>query len=63
MSKGVEELCKVEPDLSVADEKLFKEKNQKLWQPGEHYLEVIYEVKVVIGPADLRFELCECPYG
>ena len=56
---GVEKLCEVESDLSGADESKFKEKNKRLWQPGEHYLEVSYQVKVVIGPADIRFELCK----
>jgi hypothetical protein len=45
--------------LSHADESKFKEKNKHIWQPGQRFFEVTYQVKVVIGPADLRFELCE----
>ena len=56
---GVEKLCEVESDLSSADETKFKERNKRLWQTGEHFFEVTYQVKVVIGPADLRFELCK----
>lgn len=58
---GVEKLCEVESDLSVADETRFVEKNRRFWQAGEPYLEVEFQVKVVIGPADLRFELCKFP--
>ena len=55
----MEKLCEVESDLSGADETKFKEKNKQFWKPGERFFEVAYQVKVVIGPADLRFELCE----
>ena len=54
----MEKLCEVESDLSGADEKKFKEKNRQFWKPGKPYYEVVYQVKVVIGAADLRFELC-----
>jgi hypothetical protein len=53
------ELCEVESDLSTADEKKFKEKNHRFWNKGERYFKVEYQVKVVIGPADIRFELCK----
>ena len=57
LEPGVDILCQVDSDLSGADEKRFKEKNKKFWQTRESYFEVAYQVKVVIGPADLRFEL------
>ncbi|KAL9058773.1 MAG: hypothetical protein Q9206_001760, partial [Seirophora lacunosa] len=50
-------LCEIESDLSAADETKFKEKNRRFWNLGWHYFRVEYEVKVLIGPADVRFEL------
>ncbi|KAL8801041.1 MAG: hypothetical protein Q9182_004733 [Xanthomendoza sp. 2 TL-2023] len=50
-------LCEIESDLSTADESKFKEKNKHFWSLGKHYFKVDYEVKVLIGPADVRFEL------
>ena len=55
-------LCEIESDLSTADESKFKEKNKHFWNLGKHYLKVDYDVKVLIGPADVRFELCKCLY-
>ena len=49
----------MESDLSRIDEKRFKKKNKRFWKPGQPYYEVRYQVKVVIGSADLRFELCK----
>ncbi|KAI9704654.1 MAG: hypothetical protein M1820_005402 [Bogoriella megaspora] len=54
---GVQRLCDIESDLSSADERQFKEKNRQFWKPGERYFSVRYQVRVIIGPADLRFEL------
>ncbi|KAL8837217.1 MAG: hypothetical protein Q9176_005848 [Flavoplaca citrina] len=50
-------LCDIESDLSSADESKFKEKNKRFWSFGKHYLRIDYDVKVLIGPADVRFEL------
>jgi hypothetical protein len=50
-------LCEIQSDLSTADEKRFVEKNKRFWSLGKHYFKVEYEVKVLIGPADIRFEL------
>ncbi|KAL8820537.1 MAG: hypothetical protein Q9191_007496 [Dirinaria sp. TL-2023a] len=50
-------LCEVHSDLSSADEKQFKRKNRHFWNTGKIYYKVDYEVKVLIGPADIRFEL------
>ena len=55
----MEKLCEVESDLSNVDEKKFKEKNKQFWKPGQPYYDVLYQVKVIIGSADLRFELCK----
>ncbi|KAL9001081.1 MAG: hypothetical protein Q9188_005527 [Gyalolechia gomerana] len=54
---GVHILCEIESDLSNADESKFKEKNKRFWSLGKHYFKVDYDVKVLIGPADVRFEL------
>lgn len=50
-------LCEVSSDLSSADEKKFTEKNKRFWSLGKHYFKVEYQVRVLIGPADIRFEL------
>lgn len=36
----------------------FKEKKQHIWRPGKGYFQVDYQIKVLVGPADIRFELC-----
>ncbi|KAL8693159.1 MAG: hypothetical protein Q9224_003805 [Gallowayella concinna] len=46
-------LCEIESDLSTADESKFKEKNRHFWSLRTHYFQIDYEVKVLIGPADL----------
>lgn len=51
-------LCEIESNLSTADESKFKRKNRHFWNTGKPYLRVEFQVKVLIGPADLRFELC-----
>jgi len=52
-------LCEIQSDLAGADERKFVEKNKRFWSIGKHYLKVEYQVRVIIGPADIRFELCE----
>jgi len=54
---AAEVLCEVKSDLSGADERKFKRKNRHWWQFKQPYLRVDYQVRVVIGPADIRFEL------
>ncbi|KAF2865830.1 hypothetical protein BDV95DRAFT_632187 [Massariosphaeria phaeospora] len=43
--------------ISTADEKKFTERNKRFWSLGKHYFKVEYQVRVLIGPADIRFEL------
>ncbi|KAI4705843.1 hypothetical protein J4E81_000728 [Alternaria sp. BMP 2799] len=50
-------LCEINSDLSAADEKKFQEKNKHFWSLQKHYLRIEYSVRVLIGPADIRFEL------
>jgi hypothetical protein len=50
-------LCEISSDLSAADEKRFIEKNKSFWSMKKHYLLIEYSVRVLIGPADIRFEL------
>jgi hypothetical protein len=50
-------LCEIQSDLSAADERRFVEKNKRFWSLGKHYLKLEYQVKVLIGPADIKFEL------
>ncbi|KAJ8071465.1 hypothetical protein OCU04_001785 [Sclerotinia nivalis] len=53
---NVYKLCTVHSDLKeVADEE-FEPKNRKLWQRKKYYL-ATFTVRVIIAPADLRFEL------
>jgi hypothetical protein len=52
-------LCEIQSDLAGANERKFVEKNKRFWSIGKHYLKVGYQVRVIIGPADIRFELCE----
>jgi hypothetical protein len=64
MGPGVRVLCEVKSDLSTVDEKKFKMKNRHWWQFKQQYMRVDYMVKVVVGPADLSFQLCKfysCP--
>ncbi|KAL8745997.1 MAG: hypothetical protein Q9190_001923 [Brigantiaea leucoxantha] len=50
-------VCEIESDLTSADESKFKERNRRFWNFGKHYYRVDYDIKVIIGPADIRFEL------
>jgi hypothetical protein len=50
-------LCEIQSDLSAADAKKFVETNKHFWKLGKHYFKLEYQVKVLIGPADIRFEL------
>jgi hypothetical protein len=50
-------LCEINSDLSAADEKRFQERNRHFWSLQKHYLRIEYSVRVLIGPADIRFEL------
>lgn len=57
MNPNTRILCEINSDLSSADEKKFTEKNKRFWSLGKHYFRVEYQVRVIIGPADIRFEL------
>jgi hypothetical protein len=59
LNADAETLCEIKSDLSGADEKRFKKKNRHWWQFKEPYYRVDYQIRVVIGPADVRFELCK----
>lgn len=50
-------LCEINSDLSSADEKKFVEKNKNFWSTKKHHFRIEYSVRVLIGPADIRFEL------
>jgi hypothetical protein len=57
MTSDTRILCEISSDLSAADEKKFVEKNKNFWSMKKHYLRIEYTVRVLIGPADIRFEL------
>jgi hypothetical protein len=50
-------LCEISSDLSSADERKFVEKNKNFWSTKKHYFRIEYSVRVLIGPADINFEL------
>jgi hypothetical protein len=50
-------LCSISSNLSPISESKFTEKNKRFWSLGKHYFKVEYQVRVLIGPADIRFEL------
>jgi hypothetical protein len=50
-------MCEISSDLSSADERKFVEKNKNFWSMKKHYFRIEYSVRVLIGPADIRFEL------
>jgi hypothetical protein len=50
-------LCSISSNLSPISEQRFTEKNKRFWSLGKHYFKVEYQVRVLIGPADIRFEL------
>jgi hypothetical protein len=56
---GANVLCRITCDLSAADERKFQWKNRHWWQSKAKYMRVQYEIRVVIGAADITFELCE----
>ncbi|KAK0609780.1 hypothetical protein DIS24_g12269 [Lasiodiplodia hormozganensis] len=57
MGPGAEILCEIQSDLSNADQREFKQKNRRFWQTSQRHYLVEYQIQVIIGPADLRFEL------
>ncbi|KAF2025512.1 hypothetical protein EK21DRAFT_76264 [Setomelanomma holmii] len=57
MNEHTRILCEISSDLSAADEKKFIEKNKNFWSMKKHYFKIEYSVRVLIGPADIRFEL------
>jgi hypothetical protein len=59
INNDAEILCEIKSDLSGADERKFKKKNRHWWQFKAPYYRVDYQIRVVIGPADVRFELCK----
>ncbi|TVY50244.1 hypothetical protein LCER1_G008257 [Lachnellula cervina] len=53
---GAFKLCEIESDLTGIGESEFELKNRKIWQGKKFYI-ATFSVKVIIAPADLRFEL------
>ena len=51
-------LCNVQSDFSAVALESFKLKNRHFWNFREKYYRADYFIKVVIGPADINFELC-----
>ena len=53
---GAYKLCVVHSDVKELRESDFDLKNKRCWQGKRYYL-VEFTVRVIIGPADLKFEL------
>jgi len=53
---GALKLCTVQSNLAEVGQGEFKVKNKRCWQGKKYYL-ATFTVRVIIGPADLRFEL------
>ncbi|KAE8452476.1 hypothetical protein EG329_000378 [Mollisiaceae sp. DMI_Dod_QoI] len=53
---AVLKLCQLLADLKEVPEEEFELRNKRLWQGKRYYL-AAFAVKVIIAPADLKFEL------
>jgi len=53
---GAHELCTVRANLQEVHENEFELKNKRCWQ-GRRYYNARFTIRVLVGPADLRFEL------
>jgi hypothetical protein len=53
---GALRLCDVQSDLKEVNEREFELKNKRCWQ-GKRYYNATFTVRVIIAPADLKFEL------
>jgi hypothetical protein len=53
---GVFKLCQIHSDLKEVSEEEFELRNKRPWQGKRYYL-AIFTVRVIIAPADLKFEL------
>ncbi|KAH7130789.1 hypothetical protein B0J11DRAFT_613356 [Dendryphion nanum] len=57
MNSSCRSICKVESDFSSLPLSIFKLKNRHWWNTGKKYHRINYCVKVLIGAADISFEL------
>jgi hypothetical protein len=51
-------LCVVKSNLDQVHQREFDEYSKRCWQKGKHHFMVRFTVKVIISPADLKFEVC-----
>ncbi|CAI6291398.1 unnamed protein product [Periconia digitata] len=57
MNKDTHVLCAISSDLSTLATSRFEQRKKHFWSSGKPYLQISYEIRVLVGPADLRFEL------
>ncbi|KAF2101542.1 hypothetical protein NA57DRAFT_35192 [Rhizodiscina lignyota] len=57
VNNDAEVLCELESNFAGIDDTKFKRKNRHWWSTGKKYSRMDYEIRTVLGPADLRFEL------
>ena len=55
-SAGAHDLCTVKSDLKEVAEWELELKNKRCWQGKRYYL-ALFTIRVIVGPADLKFEL------
>ncbi|CZR50245.1 related to hsp70 protein [Phialocephala subalpina] len=53
---GAKKLCVIKSDLRAVEENEFEVKNKHCWQGRRYYL-AKFQIKVMVAPADLKFEL------
>jgi hypothetical protein len=53
---GAVKLCVVKSDLKEVNEREFELKNKRCWQGPTYYI-ATFTLRVIVGPADLKFEL------
>jgi hypothetical protein len=53
---GAIRLCVVQSNLDQVQEREFEEYSKRCWEKGKHHFVARFSVKVIISPADLKFE-------
>jgi hypothetical protein len=57
LNNSCQTVCEITSDFSTLPLTAFKLKNRHWWNRGRRYHRINYHIKVVLGPADIRFEL------
>jgi hypothetical protein len=57
LSGGAIKLCTIESNLSSVQQNEFVEKGKHFWSGKKHHFRAEYAIRVIVAPADLKFEL------